>query len=110
VNVTTGTVTLRADFPNANGLLRSGFSGTVIIPRLIDNAIVIPQSVTKTQQDKYLAFKVQGDTVAVQTLISVISTPDGKSYVVTNGLKAGDCIISEGLATMADGKKIAVKK
>lgn len=110
VNVTTGTVTLRADFPNPNGVLRSGFSGNIIIPRHINNAIVIPQNLTKTQQDKYLAFKVQGDTIAVQTLISVISTPDGKSYVVTDGLKAGDRIVAEGLVTMADGKKIAVKK
>jgi membrane fusion protein (multidrug efflux system) len=110
VNVITGTVTLRADFPNANGFLRSGFSGNVIIPKYINNAIVIPQDATKTQQNKYLAFKVQGDTMAVQTLISVTSTPDGKSYVVTDGLKAGDRIISEGLVTMTDGTKLIVKK
>ena len=110
VNVTTGTVNLRADFSNAAGLLRSGFSGNVIIPKHIDNAILIPQSSTKTQQNKYLAFKVQGDTMAVQTLITVIPTPDGKSYVVTSGLNAGDRVISEGLVTMADGKKIKVKK
>jgi membrane fusion protein (multidrug efflux system) len=110
VNVTTGTVNLRADFSNQAGLLRSGFSGAVIIPKHIDKAIVIPQNITKTQQDKYLAFKVQGDTMAVQTLISVVPTPDGKNYVVTNGLKAGDRVVSEGLITMVDGKKIKAKK
>lgn len=110
VNVTTGSVNFRAEFPNTEGLLRSGFSGNVIIPRHIDNAIVIPQEVTKTQQNKFLAFKVQGDTMAVQTLITVTPTPDGKSYVVTSGLKPGERIVAEGMVTMADGKKISVKK
>jgi len=108
VDVTTGTVTLRAEFPNAQGALRSGFSGNVIIPKSVNNAIVIPQKATFTRQDKYLTYKVQGDSV-VSTLISVVSTPDGKSYVVTNGLSKGDRIVSDGIATLADGKKIIVK-
>jgi membrane fusion protein (multidrug efflux system) len=43
-------------------------------------------------------------------LITVLPTPDGKSYVVTDGLKAGDRIVTEGMVTMSDGKKIIVKK
>ncbi|MDR1881512.1 MAG: efflux RND transporter periplasmic adaptor subunit [Prevotella sp.] len=110
VNITTGSVNLRADFPNKNGLLRSGFSGNISIPQYMENVIVIPQDATKSQQNKHLAYKVQGDTVAVQTVISVISTPDGKNYVVTNGLNVGDRIVTEGMVTMTDGKKIIVKK
>jgi len=108
VDVTTGTVTLRAEFPNAQGALRSGFSGNIIIPKAANNAIVIPQKATFTRQDKYLTYKVQGDSV-VSTLISVVPTPDGKSYVVTNGLSKGDRIVSDGVATLAEGKKIIVK-
>jgi len=108
VDVTTGTVTLRAEFPNAQGVLRSGFSGNIIIPKAVSNAIVIPQKSTFTRQDKYLTYKVQGDSV-VSTLISVVPTPDGRSYVVTKGLSNGDRIVSDGIATLADGKKIIVK-
>lgn len=108
VNVTTGTVTLRAEFPNAQGALRSGFSGNLIIPKAVNNAIVVPQKATFTRQDKYLIYKVQGDSV-VTTQISVIPTPDGKSYVVTQGLSIGDCIVNDGVATLAEGKKIIVK-
>jgi len=108
VDVTTGTVTLRAEFPNAQGALRSGFSGTVIIPKLVSAAIVIPQKATFTRQDKYLTYKVQGDSV-VSTIISVIPTPDGINYVVTNGLSNGDRIVSDGIATLAEGKKIISK-
>jgi len=108
VDVTTGTVTLRAEFPNAQGALRSGFSGNIILPKAVSNAIVIPQKATFTRQDKYLVYKVQGDSV-ISTLISVVPTPDGMSYVVTNGLSKGDRIVSDGVATLADGKKIIVK-
>jgi membrane fusion protein (multidrug efflux system) len=108
VNITTGSVNLRAEFPNPQGFLRSGFSGNIIIPETIENAIIIPQKSTFTQQDKYLTYKVQGDSV-VQTMISVIPTPDGKNYVVTNGLYENDRIVEDGIITLSNGKKIIVK-
>ena len=108
-NVATGSVTFRADFPNKDGLLRSGFSGNIAIPRHIENAIIIPQAVTFTKQNKYLAYKISNGDIAVQTLISVTSTPDGKNYVVTDGLSAGDRIVTNGIATLADSTKIIVK-
>ena len=106
--MTTGSVNLRADFPNPNGILRSGFSGRISIPKYLENVIVIPQMATFTQQDKYLTYKVQGDSV-VSTIISVIPTPDGKNYVVTNGLNTGDRIVRDGIMTLSNGKKIIVK-
>lgn len=108
VNVTTGTVNLRAEFPNPNGILKSGFSGNISIPRYLENALVIPQKATFTRQDKYLVYKVAGDSV-VQTMISVLPTPDGKEYVVTSGLSSGDRIVEDGIITLSNGKKIIAK-
>lgn len=108
VDKTTGATNLRAEFPNAQGVLRSGFSGTISIPRTIDNTILVPQDATFTRQNKYLIYKVQGDSV-VQTLISVIATPDGKSYVVTDGLKKGDRIVESGIISLKNGAKIIAK-
>jgi len=108
VNVSTGTVNFRADFQNKEGLLRSGFSGRVVIPTEVYNTYVIPQAATFKKQDKTLAYKVQGDSV-VENLVTVLPLPDGKQYVVTDGLKAGDRIVVEGLATLSNGKKIAAK-
>lgn len=110
VNVNTGTVTLRAEFPNSNGILRSGFSGNLSIPRYLENTIVVPQKATLTKQNKYLIYKVVNDSIAVQTLIDVTATPDGKNYVVTNGLSTGDRIVIDGIATLSDSTKIVVKK
>lgn len=108
-NLSTGSVTFRADFPNKEGLLRSGFSGNIAIPKHVENAIVIPQAATFTKQNKYLAYKVIEGDIAVQALISVVSTPDGKSYVVTEGLSNGDRIVTNGITTLADSTKIIVK-
>lgn len=105
VNVSTGSANFRAEFPNKEGVLRSGFSGQVIIPEIIEGAIIIPQKATFTQQDKVLIYKVEGDA-AVQTIIKVKDMPDGKYYVVTEGLAEGDRIVTEGIATLTDGKKI----
>lgn len=106
INITTGTANFRAEFPNKEGQLRSGISGKVSIPRNMENVFVIPQKATFAQQDKVLVYKVQGDSVA-QKIISVISTPDGKSYAVTGGLNNGDRIVSDGIATLSNGKKIS---
>lgn len=107
VNVMTGAATFRAAFPNPQGILRSGTSGRLSIPRVLDNVFVIPQKATFSQQDKTLLYKVQGDSV-VQKIITVLPTPDGKHYAVTSGLSKGDKIVSDGIITLSNGKKIKV--
>lgn len=109
VNIATGTANLRAEFPNKGGLLRSGTSGRISIPRHMEDVIVIPQKVTRSLQDKTLVFKVQNDTMAVQTIVTVLPTPDGKDYVVTDGLAKGDKIVSNGLLTIQDKMRIQTK-
>ncbi|SHF05562.1 efflux RND transporter periplasmic adaptor subunit [Dysgonomonas macrotermitis] len=108
VNVSTGSAGFRAEFPNPHGLLRSGASGKVSIPRHLDNVYVIPQKATFSQQDKVLVYKVEGDSV-MQSLITVSVMPDGKSYAVTSGLKDGDRIVTDGVATLSNGKKIKIE-
>lgn len=108
VNTTTGTAGFRAEFPNKEGKLRSGISGKISIPRKIDNAILVPQKATYAQQNKTLIYLVQGDSV-IQRVISVLPTPDSKSYVVTDGLQDGDKIVVDGIVTLSHGKKIGLE-
>jgi len=105
VNVTTGSVNFRAEFPNKERLLRSGTSGKIIIPRTLNDVLVISQKATFAQQDKILVYKVQADSV-VQQIITVLPTPDGKSYAVTGGLNPGERIVTDGVATITNGMKI----
>lgn len=105
VNVTTGSASFRAEFPNAHGELRSGSSGKVSIPRTLHNVFVIPQESTFALQDKLLVYKVQGDSVVQKTILAY-PMPDGKNYAVTQGLESGDRIVTNGVATLSNGTKI----
>lgn len=109
VNTNTGSVDFRAEFPNKQGLLRSGASGTVIMPKVVEDVFVIPQKSTFSQLNKTLVYKVQGDSV-VQSIITVIPMPGGQNYAVTDGLKDGERIVTDGVATLSNGMKIKVSK
>jgi membrane fusion protein (multidrug efflux system) len=108
LNVTTGSANFRVAFPNPHGQLRSGTSGTISIPRQLENVLVIPQKATFAQQDKTILYKVQGDSV-VQKTVEVIPMPDAHHYVVTGGLNEGDRIVTDGVSTLSNGAKIQVK-
>ena len=98
----TGTVVARVVFPNEARLLHSGASGTVVIPSTYKNCIVVPQGATVRMQDKTVVYKVV-DGKAVSTLITVAGINDGREYVVLDGLKAGDEIVSEGAGLVREG-------
>ena len=68
IDQSTGSVSIRAAFPNQEGLLHSGGSGNVVIPQQRDNVFVIPQAATYEIQDQTYAYKVI-DGKAVSTLI-----------------------------------------
>lgn len=101
----TGTVGVRAVFPNSSRLLHSGASGNVLIPSIYKQCIVIPQGATIQLQDKLLVYKVV-DGKAVSTLIKVAPVNDGKEYIVLEGLKSGDEIISNGAGMVREGTQV----
>lgn len=108
INTSTGSANFRARFPNQSGLLRSGTSGKVQIPRALKNVLVIPQKATFEIQNKTLVFMAQGDSV-MQKTIEIVPIPGGASYAVTDGLNAGDRIVTDGVATLKNGQKINIK-
>ncbi|MCD7970799.1 MAG: efflux RND transporter periplasmic adaptor subunit [Alistipes sp.] len=106
IDPSTGAVSVRAGFPNPGGLLRSGGSGSVIIPSSFENALIIPQSATFEIQDKIYVYRVDTGT-ARQTLITVAKVNNGRDYIVESGLKAGDMIITEGVGMLRDGMDVS---
>lgn len=107
IEQTTGSVTMRALFPNKHNILRSGSTGNVIFPNPLQNVIMIAQSATTEIQDKKFVFVLQPDHTLRSTEIKVFSLNDGKYYYVTEGLKAGDKIVVEGVQSLRDGQIIA---
>lgn len=108
IDTSTGTVSLRAVFPNKDGLLQSGGSGNVILPVQKQNTIVIPQSTTYELQDKVFVYRVI-DGKATSTPIQVSRVNGGKEYIVESGLNVGDVIVAEGVGLLRDGTPIQPK-
>ncbi|MBD5217660.1 MAG: efflux RND transporter periplasmic adaptor subunit [Bacteroidales bacterium] len=111
LNQSTGSAEVKASFPNTNGMLRSGSTGQVLIPTMAPSSIIIPQKATFEVQDMKFCY-VLGDSSKVHsTPVTVTNTGDGKSYIVTSGLKPGDVIVTEGVGiTVKDGMVIKPKK
>ena len=105
VDERTGAVSVCARFDNPGGMLLSGGTGKIVIPTGLHNAIVIPQEATYDIQDKVYVVKVVNGK-AVASMIQVERTTDGKSYVVTEGLKAGDVIVAKGAGFVKEGMRI----
>lgn len=106
----TGASNVRALFNNPTGVLRSGSSGQIIIPRTDQNVILIPQKATQELQDMRYVFVLNDSNKTVQTRIQVLDLNDGKNFVVTDGLKPGDRIVVEGVGTsVRDGIVIKPK-
>lgn len=109
IDQTTGAINIRATFPNTEGLLRSGGSGVVRIPHFINSAIIIPQKTTYELQGKYFVYLVGEDNKVHNSEIEVLTGNLKDSYVVTSGLKAGDQIVFEGIASLRNEVEIKPK-
>lgn len=109
INSQTGTVSVRALFPNEKQLLWSGGIGNVIITHQEDKAIVIPQNVTVELQDRRYVYKII-DGKAVQTFISVERLNDGNNFIVRKGIQKGDIIICEGVSLARNGMSISTNE
>jgi membrane fusion protein (multidrug efflux system) len=101
----TGSISLRATFPNQQGLLRSGNTGKIRLSLEHNNAIAIPQSSTVEVQDKIFVFLVDSKNKVARTPITV-SGISGTNYLVEEGLKTGDRIVFDGIDKLKDGDTI----
>ena len=109
INSQTGAVNIRASFPNAEGNLRSGGSGMVRIPQIIDSAIIIPQKTSYELQGKHFVYLLGADNKVRNSEIEVLVGNLKDSYIVTGGLKSGDQIVLEGIAALRNDTEIKPK-
>lgn len=106
---TTGAITLRATFPNANGTLRSGNTGRIRLGLEHDDAILVPQSATIEMQDKVFVFTVSKDNKVTKMPITVIGK-SGTNYLIKDGVKSGDQIVLSGIDKLQEGQVIQPEK
>ena len=106
IDAATGSAQLIAVFQNPERLLKSGGSGSVIVPHDNSSAIVIPQACVSEVQDKKFVYTVTKDNKVKFTEIKVAPQNDGNNYVVTQGLKVGDRYVTNGITKLTDGQEI----
>jgi membrane fusion protein (multidrug efflux system) len=107
VDATTGTVTLRARFPNPQGLLLPGMFVRARFAQAIDNnAFLVPQqSVSRDAKGNATVFLVGPGNKAIQRNITATRTV-GTDWVVTSGLKPGDKIITQGVGKVKPDQQV----
>lgn len=107
-NNETGNIAFRATFPNPEGILRHGETGTILLPSHIKNALLIPQAATFDILDKKFVFVVDEKGVIHTNQITVgLEMPH--IYTVTSGLSENDKILVEGLRKVKNGDHIKTK-
>ena len=98
----TGAISLRAVFSNPDQFLRNGGSGTVVVPTVKKQCIIIPQAATYELQNRIFVYKVV-DSKAQSAPVEVFRLNNGTEYVVEDGLASGDVIIAEGAGLVREG-------
>ena len=106
VNAATGSLTAKVSFPNPDGHLYSGIQGTVIMSFGEKDVIVIPQNAVVRLQDKSLVYKVQADSTATAIDVTTQDTGNGKDFIITSGLQAGDRIVTIGANNVTEGQRV----
>ncbi|RZM35295.1 MAG: efflux RND transporter periplasmic adaptor subunit, partial [Sphingomonas sp.] len=107
VNVETGTVTLRARFPNPQGLLLPGmFVRARFAQATNTRAFLVPQAgVARDAKGNATVYVITAQNKAVQKTVKADRT-QGAFWVVTDGLSPGDKIVTQGLSKLAPNQSV----
>lgn len=106
----TRSVTAKALFPNPDGLLHSGNTGKILIPTTYNDVILVPQNATYSSQDMRFVYVVNDSNMVNAHPITISKQDDGTSFIVTDGLKPGEKIVTEGVGiSVQEGMKITPK-
>ena len=107
-NSETGNIAFRATFPNPDGILRHGETGSVLMTIPFKDVIIIPQKATFQILDKTYVFVVGKDHVVKQKEIT-IGAELPHLFIVSNGLSENDTILLEGIRMVKNNEEIETK-
>lgn len=110
MTVSTGTVTLRAIFPNDNeALFPNEFVNVQLLVNTLTHVVLVPTPAVLTGAPGnyvYLLNREANDTVSLRKV--TVGPSDGRYTVISSGLKAGDLVVVDGTDRLSDGAKIKV--
>jgi multidrug efflux system membrane fusion protein len=108
MTTSTGTVTLRATFPNDNEVLfPNEFVNVQLLVDTMKQAVLVPTPAVLTgAPGNYVYFVNKNDTVSVHKV--TLGPSDGKNTVIASGLNLGDTVVTDGTDRLSDGAKITI--
>src|SRR5690606_13051357 len=101
----TGTISLRALFPNPEGLIKHAASGKISVPMQSGRNLVVHQKSVFEIQDRTYVYKVNADSTIVMTPFQA-GQRVGHYYLVEDGLEPNDRVVFEGTQNLRDGMVI----
>ena len=109
VDVGTGTVKLRAVFPNKDSVLWPGqFVTTSVTLREQHDALVVPSQAVQTGPNGSFVFVVKPD-LATEVRAVAVERVDGTQSVIAKGLAAGDRVVINGQSRLVAGSRVSIK-
>ena len=108
VDTTTGTVVLKAEFPNTEGQLWPGeFVNATLLLDVQRSALLVPARAVQTGQQGTYVFVVKADSTAASRGVTIGRTI-GDSVVVQNGLTEGERVVLDGQSRLGAGARVVV--
>jgi multidrug efflux system membrane fusion protein len=108
VDTTTGTVLLKATFPNPNQRLWAGeFVSTQLRLFVEQNALVVPTQAVVTGQTGSYVYVISDSSTAVQRPVTVERTA-GSLSIIASGIKVGDQVVTEGQSRLTPNAKVSI--
>lgn len=108
VDPTTGTIKLKATFPNPKDLLWPGGFVAVRLQVTIDrNAVVVPPAAVQ-QGPQGLYVYVVGATGTVTRRAVTVSHEDAEAAIIASGLRPGERVVTDGASRLSDGARVAI--
>ena len=109
VDVRTGAILVKVQFPNPGNVLRPGGFGNIsTVVRIQKNALLVPQRAVNEMQGGYLVAVIGADNKVSIRPIKVGPKVD-TMWIVNEGLKPGDRIVAEGVQKVREGMEVRAK-
>lgn len=108
IDETTGTITMRATFPNPDDALIQGDFGRIILySKSKDKVPVVPQTATMENQEGRFVYVLDKDDLPRMSYIKTMGEKDGK-WLVSSGVNTGDRIITSGIQKVIPGSPVRI--
>lgn len=109
VDQTTGTIRVKAAFPNADRRLWPGQFVNVVVTLSVDaNAIVVPSTAVQASDKGPYVFVIKPDKTAEQRMVTVARI-NGAETIIRDGLKTGETVVTDGALRLVTGSRVTIK-